>query len=138
MSGEELKKKLDGLGISQAKLAELMGVFPQSFNKTLQADDVKSGFIEKLCRVLNKDISFFYGGESSQKSDKLEKANSQIKHLLEAVEQLQEDNSRLKSEIIHLKNPEREKTESEIYRLWMEHMKITERMQELYKSQKDV
>ena len=137
MSGEELKKKLDGLGISQAKLAELMGVFPQSFNKTLQADDVKSGFIEKLCRVLDKDMSFFYGGDSSQVSDELEKAKSTIKHLYEAVEQLQEDNSRLKSEIIHLQNPDRDKRESEIYRLWMEHMKITERMQELYKIQKE-
>lgn len=138
MSGEELKKKLDGLGISQAKLAELMGVFPQSFNKTLQADDVKSGFIEKLCRVLGKDISFFYdGGEASQKSDELEKANDEIRHLLEAVEQLQEDNSRLKSEIIHLENPDREKKESEVYRLWMKQMEITERMQELYKSQKE-
>lgn len=61
MSGEELKKKLDAIDMSQTKMAELMGVFPQSFNKTLQADDVKSGFIEKLCRVLDKDISFFYG-----------------------------------------------------------------------------
>ena len=137
MSGEELKKKLKSAGISQAEIARRLGVVPQSVIQTLEAKDIKSGFIEDLCRVLDKDINFFYGGESSQKSDKLEKANSQIKHLLEAVEQLQEDNSRLKSEIIHLKNPEREKTESEIYRLWMEHMKITERMQELYKIQKD-
>ena len=137
MSGEELKKKLKSAGISQAEIARRLGVVPQSVIQTLEAKDIKSGFIEDLCRVLDKNISFFYGGESSQKSDELEKANSQIKHLLEAVEQLQEDNSRLKSEIIHLQNPEREKTESEIYRLWMEHMKITERMQELYKIQKE-
>ena len=138
MSGEELKKKLKSAGISQAEIARRLGVVPQSVIQTLEAKDIKSGFIEDLCRVLDKDISFFYGGESSQKSDELEKANSQIKHLLEAVEQLQEDNSRLKTEIIHLQNPDREKKESEVYRLWMEHMKITERMQELYKIQKEV
>ena len=58
MKGSELKKKLDTLNVSQAKLAEMMGVFPQSFNKTLQADDVKSGFLEKLAQVLGKDMSF--------------------------------------------------------------------------------
>ena len=61
MSGEELKKKIDATGIPQAKLAEMMGIFPQSFNKTLKADDVRSGFIEKLCAVTGKEITFFYG-----------------------------------------------------------------------------
>ena len=133
MSGEELKKKLDGLGISQAKLAELMGVFPQSFNKTLQADDVKSGFIEKLCRVLGKDISFFYGDAASASQD----LNEEIKSLKEQILLLQKENVRLKNELTRMNDPEKPKKESEIYLLWMEHMKITERMQELYKKEKE-
>lgn len=137
MSGEELKKKLKSVGISQAEIARRLGVVPQSVIQTLEAKDIKSGFIEDLCRVLDKDISFFYGGESSQTSDELEKANSQIKHLFEAVQQLQDENSRLKSEIVHLENPDREKKESEVYRLWMKQMEITERMQELYQKQKE-
>ena len=137
MSGEELKQKLKSAGISQAEIARRLGVVPQSVIQTLEAKDIKSGFIEDLCRVLDKNISFFYGGESSQKSDELENANNQIKHLLEAVEQLQKENSRLKTEIIHLENPDRNKTESEIYRLWMKQMEITERMQELYKKEKE-
>ena len=60
MTGEELKRKLEATGVSQAKIAEMLGIFPQSLNKTLQADDVKSGLIEKLCQILDKDISFFY------------------------------------------------------------------------------
>lgn len=137
MSGEELKKKLKSAGISQAEIARRLGVVPQSVIQTLEAKDIKSGFIEELCRVLDKDISFFYGGESSQKGDELEKANNEIKHLLETVEQLQKDNSRLKSEIVHLDNPDRNKTESEIYRLCMKQMEITQRMQELYQKQKE-
>lgn len=137
MTGEELRKKLKETGISQAEIARRLGTIPETIGQKFEAKDIKTGFLEDLCKVLEVNMSFFYGGDSSQVSDELEKAKTTIKHLYEAVEQLQEDNSRLKSEIIHLQNPDRDKRESEIYRLWMEHMKITERMQELYKSQKE-
>lgn len=61
MSGEELDKKLKDAGYVLADVARLLGVPPQSINQTLNAKDVKSGFLEDLCRVLKKDISFFYG-----------------------------------------------------------------------------
>lgn len=61
MSGEELDKKLKNAGYVLADVARLLGVPPQSINQTLNAKDVKSGFLEDLCRVLEKDISFFYG-----------------------------------------------------------------------------
>ena len=137
MTGEELRKKLKETGISQAEIARRLGTIPETIGQKFEAKDIKTGFLEELCKVLEVNMSFFYGGDSSQVSDELEKAKTTIKHLYEAVEQLQEDNSRLKSEIIHLQNPERDKRESEIYRLWMKQMEITERMQELYKSQKE-
>lgn len=137
MTGEELRKKLKETGISQAEIARRLGTIPETIGQKFEAKDIKTGFLEDLCKVLEVNMSFFYGGDSSQVSDELEKAKTTIKHLYEALEQLQEDNSRLKSEIIHLQNPDRDKRESEIYRLWMEHMKITERMQELYKIQKE-
>ena len=137
MTGEELRKKLKETGISQAEIARRLGTIPETIGQKFEAKDIKTGFLEDLCKVLEVNMSFFYGGNSSQVSDELEKAKTTIKHLYEAVEQLQEDNSRLKSEIIHLQNPDRDKRESEIYRLWMEHMKITERMQELYQKQKE-
>lgn len=130
MSGEELKKKLEAIDMSFAKMAELMGVFPQSFNKTLQADDVKSGFIEKLARVLNKDLAFFYDMPASSSN--------------EEIVRLKKENERLKEELCMMKDPEQPKKESEVYRLWMEHMKLSEqqmalsdRMRELYQKQKE-
>lgn len=129
MKGSELKKKLDKLNVSQAKLAEMMGVFPQSFNKTLQADDVKSGFLEKLCQVLGKDMSFFYDGVASSSTDDDLKAE---------VERLREENKNLRIELSQAKDPEQPRKESEVYRLWMEHMRITEKMQELFESQKKI
>lgn len=130
MSGEELKKKLEAIDMSFAKMAELMGVFPQSFNKTLQADDVKSGFIEKLARVLNKDLAFFYDMPASSYSEEIAK--------------LKEENERLKEELRMMKDPSLPKKESEVYRLWMELMKLSEqqmvlsdRMRELYQKQKE-
>lgn len=129
MKGSELKKKLDKLNVSQAKLAEMMGVFPQSFNKTLQADDVKSGFLEKLCQVLGKDMSFFYDGAASSSTNDDLKAE---------VERLREENKNLRIELSQAKDPEQPRKESEVYRLWMEHMRITEKMQELFESQKKI
>lgn len=129
MKGSELKKKLDKLNVPQAKLAEMMGVFPQSFNKTLQADDVKSGFLEKLCQVLGKDMSFFYDGAASSSTDDELKAE---------VERLREENKNLRIELSQAKDPEQPRKESEVYRLWMEHMRITEKMQELFESQKKI
>ena len=129
MKGSELKKKLDTIGVSQAKLAEMMSVFPQSFNKTLQADDVKSGFLEKLCQVLGKDMSFFYDGAASSSTDDELKAE---------VERLREENKNLRIELSQAKDPEQPRKESEVYRLWMEHMRITEKMQELFESQKKI
>lgn len=61
MSGEELKKKLVDTGISLTKISEMLGKTPQQLDQALNAKDVKTGLIEDLSRVLNVDISFFYG-----------------------------------------------------------------------------
>lgn len=134
MKGSELKKKLDTIGVSQAKLAEMMGVFPQSFNKTLQADDVKSGFLEKLAQVLGKDMSFFYGNVVSSESDEINKE----------LVRLREENAELRKELRHREDPERYSKESEVYDIWMEYMKVEElrmnlnnRMLSLYQKQKE-
>ena len=60
MSGEELKRIITTVDIPQAQIAEMLGIFPQSFHTLLKSKDVKSGMIESLCRILNKDITFFY------------------------------------------------------------------------------
>lgn len=118
MSGEELDKKLKGAGFVLADIARLLGVAPQSINQALNAKDVKSGFLEDLCRVLNVDMSFFYSSTNSE------------------LERLRKENQELREELYRRKDHKMPEAESEVYRLWMEHMHITEKMQELFKSQK--
>lgn len=137
MSGEELNKKLKNAGIVLADVARQLGVPPQSINQTLNAKDIKSGFIEDLCRVLDKDISFFYGGEAST-------SGKDVSRLLDQIHTLEGEIKRLKDELRMKDDPEQPSKESEVYRLWMEHMRLCEqeielsnRMHELYKSQKE-
>lgn len=133
MSGEDLKKKLESAGISQAEIARRLGVIPQSVGQSLSAKDVKSGFIESICREFGLDAGFFYGG-NVQSSDNSVK---EMKILNEKISSLQEENQKLKDELIRMSDPDLKNKESEIYRLWMKQMEITEHMQELYQSQKE-
>lgn len=136
MSGEELKKKLESAGISQAEIARRLGVIPQSVGQSLAAKDIKTSFLEELCRAFDKDMSFFYGGPAlsssvfSSRDDEISKLRKQIEYLLS-------ENNSLREELKLKEDPDHPRKESEVYRLWMEHMKITERMQELYQKQKE-
>ena len=88
MTGEELKRRLDGIGISQAEIARRMGVFPQSLNMTFKAADVKSSIIEKLCKVLGKDMSFFYDTPSKDiELERLRKENRQLHDLITKIKE---------------------------------------------------
>lgn len=62
MQGSEIKKKLLEAGFVLAKVAVSMGESPQNFDILLRAKDVKSGTIERICKVINKSIDFFYSG----------------------------------------------------------------------------
>lgn len=72
MTGKQLKGILYTTGLQQIELAEKMGMSQQNFNKSLMVQDVKTGFLERLCEVLDVKMSFFYpddydrGGESSK------------------------------------------------------------------------
>lgn len=116
MSGEELDKKLTEAGYVKAEIARLLGVPPQSVNQSLNAQDVKSGFLEDLCRVLNVDMSFFYSFDTN-----------------EEVTKLQEENARLKAEVVRLSDPNHSDKENRVYNLWMKFMEVTAEMKELYK-----
>lgn len=60
MTGQELKSKLNVLGLSEAEIARRLGKPQQSFNQTLKAQDVKTSLLEELCKTFNVDMSFFY------------------------------------------------------------------------------
>lgn len=74
MTGERLKHILYMAGISQTELAEKLGTTQQNLYGALKVQDVKTGFLEKLCEVLEVKMSFFYpddydrGGGGSSKS----------------------------------------------------------------------
>lgn len=65
MSGEDIRKKLIIMGVEQQKIAERMGLSKQNFSATLKTQNVKSGFIEELCKALDMSISDFYGEAST-------------------------------------------------------------------------
>lgn len=123
MSGEELDKKLKDAGYVLADVARLLGVPPQSLNQTLNAKDVKSGFLEDLCKALGKDMGFFYGISVTNPN--------------EEMKELRKENEKLKKQIDILSNIPSPSKESKVYKLWMKFMEITSEMQELYKEEKE-
>lgn len=63
MTGKNLKELIDALGISQRKLAEQMGVTPQTISAILTAKDVRTSTIERIASVTNMPISYFFNEE---------------------------------------------------------------------------
>lgn len=61
MKGTDLKDKLISLGYTMTYIAEKLDIAPQNMNSWFRADDVRSGTIEKLAKVLDIPVSYFYG-----------------------------------------------------------------------------
>ena len=68
MTGKELKDRVDLLGLAQRKLAEKMGVTPQTVNAILTAKDIRTSTIERIASVTGMPISFFFNEESDKQS----------------------------------------------------------------------
>lgn len=133
MSGEYLDKKLKDAGYVLADVARQLGVPPQSINQTLNAKDIKSGFLEDLCRVLGKDMSFFYDIPSKRGTGEEDET---VTGMRKTIETLQQENSLLQAELLRLKNLKLPTKDSRVYNIWMKFMEITIEMQELYKEEK--
>ena len=104
MSGEELKIQLSNQGYTITRLAELLGESQPNISAKLSRDSVKTDFLEKLCDVLNKDMSFFYGGTKFLVINKSSSEQQQVprylyedlkKELIEAIR----ENEQLKNQI---------------------------------------
>lgn len=61
MKGADLKDLLKKEGVILNQLAEDLGMSQQNLSAAFTRDDVKSGLLEKIARILNKPIGFFYG-----------------------------------------------------------------------------
>ena len=71
MDGKYVKRKIIECGKTQKEIAEMLGISPQSMTSILNASDVRSGTIERLCRVLDVPITFFYEGTELEKDRKV-------------------------------------------------------------------
>ena len=61
MKGLELKKKLREDGINLSDLAKSLGYDnDQRLHSALNAADVKSGLIEKIAKMTNKTVGYYY------------------------------------------------------------------------------
>ena len=56
-----MKDLLRKEGVILSQLAEDLGMSQQNLSAAFTRDDVKSGLLEKMARVLDKPIGFFYG-----------------------------------------------------------------------------
>jgi transcriptional regulator with XRE-family HTH domain len=60
MRGIDVRKKLQNNGFSLKIVAELMGETPQNLNSMLNARDIKTGVLERIAKVINKSLYFFF------------------------------------------------------------------------------
>lgn len=61
MKGSDLKDLLRKEGVVLSQLADELGMSQQNLSAVFTREDVKSGLLEKLARILGKPIGFFYG-----------------------------------------------------------------------------
>ena len=60
MSGKELKTCLTALDDSLANVARKLGITSQGLESLFRTKDVKTGTIEKIAKLYNKPISWFF------------------------------------------------------------------------------
>lgn len=61
MDGKTLKLRIQKIEPSMAEVARKLEILPQSLNQTLNAADIKTGFIEQLVAVFDRPVSYFFG-----------------------------------------------------------------------------
>ena len=63
MNGKTIEEKLISLGIKKNELAERIGTSPQNIQRILASKDIKTSFLEKVSKVTNRPLSYFYSTE---------------------------------------------------------------------------
>lgn len=99
MDGKEFQKKLKELGITQAKVADILGVTRQTISAMKRNASVKLSNLEKIAAALGKDISMFLEDEEvdanyqallKAKDEKIKELESTISRLIGIIEKLQQ------------------------------------------------
>lgn len=61
MTGLQIKKKLKSIGVNLTELSTALGYEKsQRLHSALKSDDVKSGLMENIAKIIGKDINWFY------------------------------------------------------------------------------
>lgn len=99
MNGQDFQKKLKELGITQAKVAEILGVTPQTVSGMMRTASVKIGMLEKIAQGIGKDISVFLEENDIQeknrtllkeKDEKIAELEATIQRLIGIIEKMQQ------------------------------------------------
>lgn len=80
MSGEQLKKRLNELGITVTALAEKLGITQPSMSAALQVKDVKSTLLENICIAYGLKMSVFYPDDYAVTNTNMPYAHAQNLH----------------------------------------------------------
>lgn len=99
MNGQELKTKLKDLGITQVRVAEILGVTSQTVNSMMKNASIKIGTLEKIAKAIGKDISVFLEESDIQeknrtllkeKDEKIAELEATIQRLIGIIEKMQQ------------------------------------------------
>ncbi len=60
MKGATIRQRLARAGMSQAELARMLKVTPQTVNRILHTANIQTGTLERICEALHLPITYFY------------------------------------------------------------------------------
>ena len=98
MDGQELKQRLKDLGITQVRVAEILGVTPQTVNSMMKNASITTTVLEKIAEAVGKDISVFlqesetpekYQAALKAKDEKIKELEATIQRLIGIIERMQ-------------------------------------------------
>lgn len=67
MDGKTLRPYLTALDTSLAETARKLGMTPQNLDNMLRNKDIKTGLIERLSKIYNKPVSWFFDEKETPK-----------------------------------------------------------------------
>ncbi len=78
---KQILEYLRSKGVSQANLAEKMGVAQSNLNRLLNSDDIKVSQLIEICKVLNLNPGYFFNGNETINNQDVENYKKRIKEL---------------------------------------------------------
>lgn len=84
MNGRDLQIKIKKAGKKQNQLARELGMDPTQWTAIFKQDDVKSGIIEKVARVLGMTVGQFYGEDNAPPATELCSCNPRLLDIIQS------------------------------------------------------